>query len=86
MLKFVRGDIMVKTDFWESEDILGEVDKNTKEKYIVKRVSSKGKFYKDIRVYYLDSTSNEYKPSSKGVVIPEDKIGEIIKLISNDEL
>jgi GTP cyclohydrolase FolE2 len=65
--------------FWENEDIIGEVVKNKKEKYVVKRVSNKDKFYRDVRVYYWDG--EEYKPSSKGIVIAEENLESIIQLL-----
>lgn len=66
--------------FWESEEVLGEVKKNSREKFVVTRVSNKGKFYRDIRIYYV--AGEEYKPSSKGIVIPEDKMEELLPIIT----
>ena len=40
-----------------------------------------GKNYVDIRKYYLDKDTDEYKPTKKGISIPENLVEEVLKTI-----
>ena len=39
----------------------------------------KGNTYIDIRKYYLDKDTDEYKPTKKGISIPENLVEEVLK-------
>lgn len=68
---------------WDSEVELGEVTKSNKEKIIIKKVTKSGKGFIDVRVYYKDG--EDYKPSPKGVAIPQSKVNEVIDLFKAGE-
>lgn len=70
-------------DFWDKEETLGKLPKNNKEEFVIKRVSKNNKDYLDIRVFWLDTNTNEFKPSQKGVAIPIDMIDELKQILDN---
>ncbi|HEX9060328.1 MAG TPA: transcriptional coactivator p15/PC4 family protein [Clostridia bacterium] len=72
-------------DFWDKEELIGKISKNSKDEIQVKKVEKKGRKYVDIRVFWLEPASNEFKPSQKGVTIPEEGFEEFRKLIDSIE-
>ena len=76
------------SDFWDSELLVGKLEKNSREEIQVKIVEKKGKKYLDIRVFWFDSNSDEFRPSQKGVTVAYDSINDfkaIISSIRNEE-
>jgi hypothetical protein len=63
-------------DFWDSEELIGKLVKNSREEIHIKKVEKKGKQYVDIRVFWFDSSSDEFRPSQKGVAIPLESFEE----------
>ena len=59
-------------------EILGEIQKNKQEKLIVSISEYKAHTYIDIRVYYEDKKTGEYK---KGVALPPSIIREVMELV-----
>ena len=53
-----------------------EFFKGKKIKIVIQNKSFKGKEFVDIRQYYNDAKSNEFKPSAKGVTIPLNQFQE----------
>ena len=62
-------------------EILGEIQKNKQEKLIVSISEYKTHTYIDIRVYYEDKKTGEYKPTKKGVALPPSIIREVMELV-----
>ena len=62
-------------------EILGEIQKNKQEKLIVSISEYKAHTYIDIRVYYEDKKTGEYKPTKKGVALPPSIIREVMELV-----
>ena len=48
-------------DFWDNEEIVGKIAKNNREEIHIKKVEKKGKKYVDIRVFWLDGESDEFR-------------------------
>lgn len=69
--------------FWDNEELIGKIEKNNREEVQIKKVEKKGKKYIDIRVFWSDGESEEFKPSQKGVTIPYDSLKELKDLISS---
>ncbi len=69
--------------FWDNEELIGKIEKNNREEVQIKKVEKKGKKYIDIRVFWSDGESEEFKPSQKGVTIPYDSLNELKDLISS---
>jgi hypothetical protein len=61
--------------------VIGEIQKNKREKIIVSANEFKGYKYVDLRVHYNDGESAEYKPSKKGIAIKPELVEDIIKMI-----
>lgn len=71
--------------FWDNEELIGKIKKNNREEIQVKKVEKNGKVYIDIRVFWSDGESDEFKPSQKGVTVPYDSLDELKELISSIE-
>lgn len=65
--------------FWDSEQVLAEVDKGT-EKIFVKRVTKSGRSYIDVRTFWLGD-DDEWKPSKKGIAIPLELANDVAEAI-----
>lgn len=72
-------------DFWDKEELLGKIEKNNREEIQIKKVEKKGKEYIDIRVFWSDGTSDDFKPSQKGVAIPVEHLNELKDIIGGIE-
>jgi len=73
------------SDFWDSEEFIGKIMKNSREEIHIKKVEKKGRKYLDIRVFWHDSSSDEFKPSQKGVAIPYESFQEFRDIINSIE-
>lgn len=81
--KFIGGIDMA--GFWDNEELIGKIEKNNREEIQVKKVEKKGKQYIDIRVFWSDGESDEFKPSQKGVTVPYDSLDQLKELIGRIE-
>ena len=76
----------------EKQKDIGEIRKNGKEdadRIMVKVAEYKGKPYADIRTYYRDDVSGDWKPTKKGVAFHSlDQLDRAIALLTTarDEL
>ena len=61
--------------------IIGEIQKNQKEKIIVGINEFKGHQYVDLRVHFEDESTGEYKPTKKGIALSSRIIPEVVELI-----
>lgn len=69
-------------DFWDKEEFISSIKKNTKEEIQIKKVSKGSKEYIDIRIFWYDAKDDSFKPSSKGVTIPTDAFEEFKEIIN----
>lgn len=60
--------------------IIGELTKNSTEKYLVQVRDYRGREFIDLRVYYLDDRG-EWCPTKKGITITPDKVSSLVELI-----
>ncbi len=72
-------------DFWDQETILGKFVKNSREEIHIKRVSKNGREYVDIRTFWFDAKSDEFRPSQKGLAIPLEFVGELRNILDDVE-
>jgi len=63
------------------DKLIGEIEKNSKEKIIVSINEFKGKTFLDLRVHFEEEKSGEYKPTKKGISISAKNIDGIINLL-----
>lgn len=68
--------------FWDSEEVVGKITKNSREEIHIKKVEKNGKQYIDIRVFWFDSNSDEFRPSQKGLAVPYESFEEFKDIIN----
>ena len=58
--------------FWKRQDIISETVAG-RDKLVISAVQNdKGHRFVDVRKWYYDASQNEWRPSGKGITIPED--------------
>lgn len=57
------------------------IEKNKREQIRIEATEYKGQDLVDIRVYYQDQTSGEWKPSKKGIAFKVELLPEVIKAL-----
>ena len=62
-------------------NIIGEIQKNQKEKIIVSTNEYKGHKYIDLRVHYEDESTKEYKPTKKGIAVNPKILPEVVEMM-----
>ena len=73
------------SDFWDNEELVGKIVKNSREEIHIKKVEKKGKKYIDVRVFWFDSNGDEFRPSQKGVTVAIESFPEFKKIIEEIE-
>ena len=68
-------------EFWDQEELVGKISKNSREEIQVKKVEKNSKKYIDIRVFWFDGNADEYKPSQKGVTVAYENFKEFKDII-----
>jgi len=61
-------------------EIIGEIQKNQKEKIIVSVNEFKGHRYVDLRIHF-EGDNGEYVPTKKGIAISSKIVEEVVELI-----
>ena len=62
-------------------NIIGEIQKNQKEKIIVSTNEYQGHKFIDLRVHYEDETTGDYKPTKKGIAVNPKILDEVIEMM-----
>jgi len=76
----------MSNNFWDKEELLGEWDKNSKDKIRLKRVTKKGSTYIDLRTYYPSREDDTIFLPGKGIAIPDDLVDDIAdKMIDSSQ-
>ena len=60
------------------ENIIEQVPKNSTEVYRISEKEYEGYRFIDVRIYYMDKNSGEYKPTKKGISIMPNNVEEVI--------
>ena len=71
--------------FLEKEELVGKIVKNNREEIQIKKVEKSGRKFIDIRVFWTDGSSEELKPSQKGLAISVDSFEEFKAMINKIE-
>jgi hypothetical protein len=69
-------------EFWDTEELVGKIAKNSREEIQIKKVEKNSKKYIDIRVFWFDGNADEYKPSQKGVTVALESFQEFKDIIN----
>ena len=64
-----------------SDNVIGEIQKNQREKIIASINEFKGNTFVDLRVYYEDELTGEYKPTKKGLAVSAKNIDGVVDLL-----
>ena len=62
-------------------NVIGEIQKNQKEKIIISTNEYKGHKYIDLRVHYEDETSGDYKPTKKGIAVNPKILSQVVEMM-----
>lgn len=66
---------MSTTDFWDSSEKIGEVQKNDRAKYVIEACVKGDRHFANVREWYLSKNDNDWHPGKAGICIPvEDDI------------
>ena len=60
------------------ENIITQIKKNSNEVYRISEKEYEGYRFIDVRIYYQDRKTQEWKPTQKGISIMPDKVGDIV--------
>ena len=69
--------------------IIGELPKNSMEKYVFAIKEYKGKKFLDIRIFYQsDPVNNKWQPTKKGITVTKNNKSDFLELLNKgfDEL
>ena len=61
------------------ENIITQIKKNSNEVYRISEKEYEGYRFIDVRIYYQDRKTQEWKPTQNGISIMPDKVGDIIE-------
>ena len=61
------------------ENIITQIKKNSNEVYRISEKEYEGYRFIDVRIYYQDRKTQEWKPTTKGISIMPDKVADIIE-------
>ncbi len=61
------------------ENIIEQVQKNSNEVYRISEKEYEGYKFIDVRIYYMDKSSGEWKPTRKGISLMHDKVPGVIE-------
>jgi len=70
-------------DFWDKEELVDKLTKNSREEIQIKKVEKSGKKYIDIRTFWFDSNDGQYKPSQKGITIAVENFAAFKDIINS---
>ena len=60
------------------ENLITQIKKNSNEVYRIFEKEYEGYKFIDVRIYYMDKNSGEYKPTKKGISIMPNNVEDII--------
>ncbi len=61
------------------ENLITRIKKNSSEVYRIYEKEYEGYKFIDVRIYYMDKNSGEYKPTKKGISIMPNNAGQVIE-------
>jgi hypothetical protein len=71
----------IMSGFWDREELLGKIVKNSREEIHIKKVTKNNRDYLDIRTFWYDANDDCFKPSQKGVAIQMDLLPEFKQIL-----
>lgn len=65
------------SDFYDYEEIIGEVEKDNGKIIRIKKVKFNGEKRVDIREYYYNSVKKDYYPTKKGMLMTQEEFEDV---------
>jgi len=62
----------------QHQNLITQIKKNSSEVYRIYEKEYEGYRFIDVRIYYQDRKTQEWKPTTKGISIMPDKVGDIV--------
>ena len=62
----------------QHQNLITQIKKNSSEVYRIYEKEYEGYKFIDVRIYYMDKNSGEYKPTKKGISIMPNNVEDII--------
>jgi hypothetical protein len=62
----------------EHQNLITQIKKNSSEVYRIFEKEYEGYKFIDVRIYYMDKATGEYKPTKKGISIMPNNVEEVI--------
>jgi hypothetical protein len=62
----------------EHQNLITQIKKNSSEVYRIYEKEYEGYKFIDVRIYYMDKATSEYKPTKKGISIMPNNVEELI--------
>ena len=69
------------SNFWDSQEIIGSIEKNKNENIVVSICQRKENKYLDVRIHTKSKDNNNYIPTSKGFNVKIEKIKDFLELL-----
>tara|TARA_E500000318_G_C3536390_1_gene202738 strand:- start:107 stop:340 length:234 start_codon:yes stop_codon:yes gene_type:complete len=61
------------------ENLITQIKKNSSEVYRIYEKEYEGYKFIDVRIYYMDKETGEYKPTRKGISLMPNNVSEVIE-------
>ena len=61
------------------ENLITQIKKNSTEVYRIYEKEYEGYRFIDVRIYYMDKETSEYKPTRKGISLMPNNVPEVIE-------
>ena len=61
------------------ENLITQIKKNSSEVYRIYEKEYEGYKFIDVRIYYMDIETGEYKPTRKGISLMPNNVSEVIE-------
>ncbi|MHB1681535.1 MAG: transcriptional coactivator p15/PC4 family protein [Bacilli bacterium] len=70
------------SEFWDEQTVIGEVERDERNKIVVSRTKLKNKQYVDIRTWYRNCSNGELWMPGKGISVPIEQFDKVMALLS----
>ena len=69
------------SDFWDEQTVIGEIERDERNKIVVSQTRLKDKQYVDIRTWYRNRSNDEQWLPGKGISVPVERFDEVMALL-----
>ncbi|MHB1628584.1 MAG: transcriptional coactivator p15/PC4 family protein [Bacilli bacterium] len=69
------------SEFWDEQTVIGEVERDERNKIVVSRTRLKDKQYVDIRTWYQNRSNDGQWLPGKGISVPVEQFDKVMALL-----